>query len=81
MINGKEADIRDWKFLASIKYLHPNASWKICSATLINKNTLITAAHCVYHWRNKPDQIIVYIRKNFRLLLIIIIIIIYIYTG
>ena len=48
MVNGNAASIGEWPFIASLKYSSSaNVLWKICSASLITRQWLITVAHCV----------------------------------
>lgn len=55
-IGGKELDLDEWPWLASIKVFEPShyalnfipiGSWHYCSATLISKQWVLTAAECV----------------------------------
>ncbi|XP_065057428.1 chymotrypsin B-like [Rhopilema esculentum] len=56
MINGEKADLRNWPFIASLKYTQSaNVYWKICSATAISKRWMVTVAHCV---RDKKGGVI-----------------------
>ena len=48
MVNGQLAKIDNWSFIASLKYsASSHVIWKVCSASLISKDWLITVAHCV----------------------------------
>eukprot|EP00112_Aurelia_sp_Birch-Aquarium-sp1_P006321 Seg1700.3 transcript_id=Seg1700.3/GoldUCD/mRNA.D3Y31 product="Kallikrein 1-related peptidase b26" protein_id=Seg1700.3/GoldUCD/D3Y31 len=47
MLNGKPVSIKDWPFLAQLKFIDGVEKWKICSATITGRDELITAAHCV----------------------------------
>ena len=64
MIGGKEVQIKKWKFLAQLKFLHPKAKWKVCSATVIKNNWLVTAAHCVDDLTDKTEYLQVKIGNN-----------------
>ena len=48
MINGQLAKIKNWSFIASIKYsASSRVIWKVCSASLISRDWLVTVGHCV----------------------------------
>ena len=57
MIGGKEVDMKKWTFLVQLKFLQPSARWKICSATIIDKDWLVTAAHCVDDLTDKTEYL------------------------
>ena len=62
MINGKDADIENWAFLAQLVF-EPDYFFKTCSATLYTRKNLMTAAHCVNGLKNKPEKLKVKIGK------------------
>ena len=47
MIGGRAAKIEDWTFAASLVFLQREPNWKICTATVLSRWWLLTAAHCV----------------------------------
>ena len=67
MINGKDADIENWTFLAQLVF-EPDNFYKTCSATITASKTLITAGHCVDGLKDTPEKLQVKIRKMSRFL-------------
>ena len=69
MINGAKADLRNWPFIASLKYTpSANVHWKICSATAISKRWMVTVAHCVKDKQGsviRPNDLKVKLRESF----------------
>ena len=65
MIGGRAARIEDWTFTASLVFLQPRRMWQICTATVINRLWLVTAAHCVHDIKSNPDYLQVKICKLF----------------
>ncbi len=63
MINGRDADHSKWPFVASFSFRQPGAPYQICTGTLISRNWLITAAHCVEDIKDKPEHLSVQIRE------------------
>ena len=62
MINGKDADIENWAFLAQLVF-EPDYFFKTCSATLYTRKNLMTAAHRVNGLKDKPEKLKVKIGK------------------
>ena len=57
MIAGRRASIEDWKFAASLVFLQPLRRWEICTATLVDRFWLVTAAHCVDDLTRSPEYL------------------------
>ena len=63
MIRGRAAKIEDWTFAASLVFLQPIQRWQICTATVINRLWLLTAAHCIDDIVDNPTYLQVKICK------------------
>ncbi|XP_063911253.1 trypsin-like [Zophobas morio] len=46
IVNGTDANIEDFPFVASLRFLDSHS----CGATILNNNFILTAAHCVYRY-------------------------------
>ncbi len=63
MIGGRTAKIDDWTFAAALVFLQPQPTWEICTATVIDRLWLLTAAHCVEDIVDRPEYLNVKICK------------------
>lgn len=73
IVNGYESKEGDWPWHASILHIDIDANVNIqfkCGGTLLNSNSILTAAHCVYENDRPlvPDRVLIQLgRHNLKL--------------
>lgn len=67
IVNGYESKEGDWPWHASILHIEINLNIQYkCGGTLLNSNSILTAAHCVYENSRPivPDRVLIQLGRN-----------------
>lgn len=71
IVNGYESKEGDWPWHASILHIDANLNIQYkCAGTLLDSNSILTAAHCVYENDRPlvPDRVLIHLgRHNLKL--------------